>query len=520
MRNILCLILFFLPFPIINFIFAKIPSETGKITLIFVVILITSLLISKYFVLNSKYLILFRRLMILFMVFYSVYLFAMSIARYYNFRSEIIDLSYYDHVVLQLSKFQIPKVWDNDWFVWGDHFDAILFFFAPLYWIKREPAILMAIQSGLALLAGIPIYLLCREKLRKHTQNYKLISLAVSFSYLLFGAHQMGYLYGFHEIVMLPFFFFWMLLFLEKKSWKLFLLFLFLTTIIKEDTFFVLLFLGLYLLLTSSPLKLLKHPLSNLKYYKIPLLFIGVGIAWYLFTFKLIFTHFYPYWNFHTGLYDGLKSIDGIKNLLQPYKIGTIVNHLGAFSFLPLLYPPSLIVTIPAWLQKLLTNDIASLSGFHYSSAITTLIVFASIEALSHYKNIKHRSSLFIAVVLVAFYANFFLGYQPSSLANVSLKEFSATPNQQTAYNFMKHIPDNASVSASYILVPHLKKPTGKIFAVPRNNDTSEYILLDHNISIPLTTISVYKQYLISLEKNYEIINSSDNVFLLKRKRP
>lgn len=90
------------------------------------------------------------------------------------------------------------------------------------------------------------------------------------------------------------------------------------------------------------------------------------------------------------------------------------------------------------------------------------------------------------------------------------------TSGQQTAYGFMKEIPKEASVSASYILVPHLKKPFGKIFAVPRNNEDSDYILLNHNISIPLTSASLYKQYLTSLEKNYEIVKSQNNIFLLK----
>ena len=568
MQIIISLLSFLSPFILINLL-PKTSSQTTYMMAVYLVIiptsLITSFLLNKYL---QKYSSFIFKVLIFFIILYSIYLFLMTLARYFNFRSEVIDLSYYDQVIHQMSQFKIPRVWDTDWFVWGDHFDGILFLFVPLYWLKREPAFLMAVQSGLAILTTIPIYLFAKEKFSKISnfraanvfserrypdppvggegmrapqkmfanESLKLLALSLSFGYLLFGSHQMGYLYGFHEIVMFPFFFFWMLFFLETKKTKLFLLFLFLTTIIKEETGFYLIFLGLYYLYKnfsaanvfserrypeqSEGMRALIKIFASKNFYAI--LFIATGLLWYLFTFHVIFPNFYPYWDIHRGLYSGLSSIEGIKGLLQPFKLGTILNHIAPFGFVSLLYPPSLIVTIPAWFQKLLTNDIASLSGFHYSSAITALMIFAGIEGLTHYLK---RRKLYIVhftlfIIVISFYSNYLLGYSPSSLSNLSINEFRKTPNQDLAYQYMSEIPKEASVSASYILVPHLKKPRGLIYSVPRNNDTSDYVLLNHNISIPLTTASLYKQYLSSLEKNYQIIKSQNNVFLLKRINP
>lgn len=456
---------------------------------------------------------------------YSAYLIFITVIRYYNFESEVIDLSYYHIAVWQLSEFHIPRIWDiPSRLVWDDHFEPILLFFVPVYWIVKNSVVLFFLQAVIVISGVIPICLIAKEKFKD-----KFIGISLSFAYLFFSGLQMGYAYGFHPIVLFPPFFFWTYYFLEKKNIRLYFLLLLITLLIKEEVAFTAMVLGLYILLFK-------------KQRKVALATIAIGVVWYVLCFNIIFPYFSNGRGFvHLGQYgelgaDGMAGL--VKNIfLKPQlffstlitpldKIDTLLHSFGPFGFILFLVPQTWLFVIPALLEKLLSFDIARLNGFHYSAVVAGVTVIATIESLVY---ILKQKFLFLTactnvrfwaifIFFVAFMVNMFYGYRPFSFSSVNM-QISLPDHVKSVYKLISLLPIDASVSAQYQIAPHVVRPYGKILPAPRLNEDSDYVLLDLNVPLVLTTIDNYKRYFDGLvgDKKYKLIYKNDNVLLFKK---
>lgn len=460
------------------------------------------------------------------LVLHALYLIFITLARYYNLNSEVIDLSYYHITTWQLSEFHLPRIWDiPSRLVWGDHFEPILFLFVPFYWIIKDAVLLFFVQAIVVVSGIIPIYLITKEKLKN-----QFLGISLSFAYLFFGGLQMGYGYGFHPILFFPTLFFWTYYFLQKKKRGLYIFFLFLTLSVKEEVAFIVIAFGIYQFVIK-------------KERKMSLITILMGIGWYILCFNIIFPYFSGEKGFgHLGQYGelGIGGISGlIKNIfLNPKlflttlitpsdKIDTFFHTLGSFSFLPFLYPPTLLFVLPSLLEKLLSSDIARLNGFHYSAAITGVIVISSIESLSYiFKKNLYRLSFLknsyfwtVYILYIAIMANLLFGY----------KYFSFFSNKNTIFRWPQHIfavyriinllPANASVSAQYQIAPHLRRPFLKILPAPNDNENSDYVILDLHLPLVLSTEQRFKNNLLNLLHNskYKVIYFEDEVIVFKK---
>lgn len=453
----------------------------------------------------------FKKLCILLVIAYCLYLFVLTLTRFYNFQSEAIDVSYYRVTVDELSRFQIPRIWDDKQvFVWGDHFEPILFFLVPLYWIFKSPHVLIVFQVALVLLAAIPLFLVAKEKLKNF---YLSISLVVA--YLLFGGLEFGYMYGLHPILFAPFFLFWLHYFYVKKNWKLYFVFLFLSLFVKEEISLTLIFFGIYILLFK-------------KNIRVGLPTIIISFLWAFLCFKIIFPTFNLGVGFrHLGQYGG-SVINFVKNpglffstLASPdYKLNTFIVSYGAFAFLPLVYPPAFLITIPAILEKLLSNNIAGMNGFHYSAVIISVVAIASVESLGIYLKIKNpKFKIFanpifwtIIIFIFALYFHFADGYKPF---------YEESLHVDLIYKTLSEIPASSSISAQYQIAARITRPYGEIFPAPYYPVTADYIVVDLKMPLVLTTSDAMNKFLNSVNqnKNYVLIVKNDGI-LVWRKSP
>lgn len=458
---------------------------------------------------------------------YCLYLIFIATIRYFNFESEIIDLSYYHIAVWQLSEFHIPHIWDiPSRFVWDDHFEPILLLFVPFYWISKTATWLFVSQVIIVVSGVIPLYCIVKEKF-----NDDFLGISMSFSYLLFGGLQMGYGYGFHPIVLFPTLFFWTYYFLEKKKVSWYIFFLFLTLCIKEEIAFTAIAFGFYLLLFKENKKL-------------ALLTIGMGIGWYFLCFNIIFPYFSHGKGFgHFGQYGELGSegiIGLVKNvfvkpelffttLVTPaYKIDTFFHSFGSFAFLPFFAPQTLIIIIPSLIEKLLSSNIAGWNGFHYSAVITGVILISSIESLAYiYKQKFHFFTVFnnthywaFLILYVAFFTNVMFGYGYFSLVNNKSVLLNFPGHVSLVYEIIDSLPTNASVSAQYQIAPHINRPYLKIMPAPNGNESSDYVVLNLNLPLVLTTPQLFNDYLVGLSQNpkYKVIYQKNKVMVFKRK--
>lgn len=463
-------------------------------------------------------------------VLWSVYLFLATVARFDNFISESIDVAYYHQTVWQLADFKVPRIWDTpSRFVWGDHFEPILFLFVPFYWFVKSADILMAAQALVAISGTIPLFLLIKKKFRDEW-----LALAVSSAYLLFGGLQMGYAYGFHPIVLFPTIFFWTYYFAETGRYRWYWLLLILCLSVKEEISFVMVAFGLYCLVTK-------------KKKSIGLWTVAAGIFWYWLCFMVIFPAFSRVGFGHWGQYGDLGS-GGLVSLglhvlenpmlflrtlvTPPYKIDTFAITFGSLAFLPLFYPLTWIMLIPPLLEKLLSSNIAALNGFHYSAVVWGVVTVSSIEALSFFCDRKTwlpslvRKSGFWAglIIFVAVAANVFSGYGPLSLGSFSLSYFSRPDHVEIAYKVIGELPKDASLSTSYQIAPHVDRQFGKVHPLPNMPDQpledADFVVIDFNLPLVLNTRADFITYLTRIEKSgrYEVVVNKDRVVVLRNK--
>lgn len=460
------------------------------------------------------------------LVVYALFLLIVTYSRYVSFASEVVDLTYYHSAIWQLSQFQIPHIWDiPQRFVWGDHFEPIILFIVPIYWLIKSAGLLMVIQAGIVISGIIPLYLVITDKLKS-----RLIGLAIAFSYISFGGLQYGIEYGFHPIMLLPTLFFWMYFFYAKKKIKLYFLFVLLCLFVKEEASFILLFWGFYLVLFKKEKT------------------VGIGtclasLLWYFLCFQIIFPHFssggFGHWGQYgsaegTGLMGIIKLLLFkpylfLNTLITPsYKIDTIFLSFGTFSFLLFLYPQSLILVIPSLLEKLLSSNIAAISGTHCSAAITGVIVIATIESLlslsrrDYIRRIIPQWNIFFGVLIfyVAFFANTINGYHAYSIYDVGRQKTLPDENLLVLNNVISEIPKNASVSTQYQIVPHLYSPFREVKSIPTENETSDYVIVDLLMPPVLTKVKSINENLEVLSKNnnYQLIVNNSRVVVFKKK--
>ncbi len=461
---------------------------------------------------------------------YSCFLFLIMVSNYNRMVSQSIDVNHYHIQVWQLSEFTVPS------YNWSQHFEPILFFVAPLYWLFKNPGILMLIQAIVFISGAIPIY-----KIVKKTLSSRFIGLSLIFAYLAFGGTQFGIAYGFHPIMLFPTVFLWMYYFFIEKKIKLYFLFVLLSLMVKEEVSFIMFFWSIYLIL-----------------FKKERLVGGVtliaSVAWYILCFHFIFPVFNPggsgfgYWGqysqeYGTGILGLLlfvvrEPLEFLKTLITPsYKIDTFIQSFGSFGFLLFLYPPAFFIVIPSLMEKLLSSGIAAVNGTHYSAALTGVTIVATIESMKKvlkkkfFIKIVEHPTLFMGSLLFycAFFFNILYSFYAFSLLPTAQRtgypvgNVSVEPSDKNLLflsQVIDSIPKQASVAAQYQIIPHMNRHYNLLEDIPDSEENADFVLVDTQLPPPvLTNTEILNKYLDDLDKSekYELIVNNLGVVLFKR---
>lgn len=129
----------------------------------------------------------------------------------------------------------------------ADHFSAILYLLASLYWIWDSPKMLPTVQTVALALGALPVYALTRRRLVSAP-----IALLLAIVYLLYPAIEWANTFDFHpETLATP-----MLLaalnYLSTRNWKWYFIMAVLTALTKETAGLAIILLGCYVLLLKQ----------------------------------------------------------------------------------------------------------------------------------------------------------------------------------------------------------------------------------------------------------------------------
>lgn len=452
----------------------------------------------------------------------------MSINLHNRFMTYALDLGVFDEWIWKISRGKFPYSGVGcNWMI-EDHFQIILYFLAPLYWIWDNVRMILSAQSLAMVFAGLPLYLLAKDL----TKNIFLSS-SVVFAYLFFIGTQFVILNEFHQIAFAPLFIASAFFFLERKKIKLFLYSIFILLIIKEDLALLVGTVGLGLLFRQG-------------YRKLGVILAIVGFS---FFFYLVYV-FMPYISVK-GVYDHfhfgtagktptdiiLKVITDplflLRSLVWPQiKIKTIIQSFSTFAIFPIFAPLTIIIPLvadfsirfiyagPQFTKWALVNHHAAPSAIFL--AIASIYGTVKLRNSIKNKNLKLKFiSLSAVLIILATITNNLIFHGP--INSLFKKQFYEDEQwMKDVRMVIDKVPQDASVSAQNNLAPHLTH-RDDIYRLPYGAN-SQYMVIDlHNGSndyayAPLSRNEMkdFVQNLLT-SKRYSIIYQKGDAMLLKR---
>lgn len=356
----------------------------------------------------------------------------------------------------------------------GDHFSPIYYLVSPLFAVTGDARSLLVIQSLFLGLGALPVYWLVHAKTRSTA-----LALALAASYLLFPALHAVNTFDFHEIALVVPLLLFSLYCLEVERWGLFLVFLALALLAKEEVALSGAAIGLYLVLGKHRYRLgAAVTLGSLAYFVLvnqvimPALGGGPDLARFADLAAPDATGFMailrgillnPWYAFAYAF-------------LNPDKVAFLVILLLPVAFLPLLAGWAWLMAVPSLAIALLAAVPSQYSlDYHYPAIMVPFVFTLAALGLARWPRWLVSRLAVAATVLVL---SLVMNYQYGWLGGKRFTGFpQPSPHQQAVASLIRAIPDGASVSAMSDLVPHLASRQG-IYLFPIVND-ADYIIFD-----------------------------------------
>ncbi len=394
----------------------------------------------------------------------------------------------------------------------GQHFTPALLIWLPVYFLFPNPATLTVLQAIFITTAGLVLYVLARTYLEPA------IAILITISFYCANAVLGPSLANFHDISQIPLFVFGLLLAMEKRCWWLFWVLAICILAVREDSGITLFGVGVYLIVSR-------------RYPKI-----GLGVCGLSFTYMLALTNIIMplfsddisrrfmlerFGQFASG--ESASTLDIIWGMISnPGRlfielitpVGKTINYLLGqwlpLAFVPIFAPASWAIAGFPILKLLLGKGQSVLSiSIRYAMSVTPGLFYGAIlwwagQGFGNFKsqlvNCQSRKlspkfrqlwvfciclSVIFTITSNPSWTLYFL--VPNSIqpwVHVSApQQWQRVPSIR---NLLSRIPNDASVSATTYLIPHLSSRR-EIIRLPRlefTNDQkqtnrAEYLIAD-----------------------------------------
>ena len=445
----------------------------------------------------------------------------------------------------------------------GQHFTPALLIWLPLYYLFPSPATLIVIMVTLVTLAGLVLYILARE--------YVDPKIATMITASFYGATAIvgPTLSNFHDISQIPLLIFSLLLAMEKRWWWLFAILCLLILAVREDSGISLFGIGVYLILSK-------------RYPKIGIALCSLSFIYVVGLTNLVMPLFSEdiskrfmierFGQYATGeeastldILWGMISNPGrlIIEIFTPLET-TIKYLLGQwlpFAFIPAIATSSWIIAGFPLLKLLLGTGKSVLAlNIRYAMSVVPGLCYGAIlwwagqswrnfnQPLNKLKPRKLRpkfQSFWVFCISLSLLLTFTSSSTELSRAFYFIWPDSFNPWVHVSLNrqwehaaairlLLKKIPDNASVSATNNIIPHVSGRRA-VFRLPlldyRNDNDSvvkvEYIIADlwelQRYQVVFTRERTWLEQIkqtiteITATNEYGIIDFQDGVILLQR---
>ena len=363
----------------------------------------------------------------------------------------------------------------------GGHLFLIIFLLAPLYAVYPHPLTLLFMQSIFLALPAYLIFKFARDKIDTSFATY------FALAYLLYPALAYVNLFEFHLIAFAPLFLLPMFIFFDKGRFWPFVLFMFLSLACKEDVSLVVFGLGIYGLFKYTHLKLPFIRRNDWKWVVVPLL---SGVLWFIAVTQFIQPHFTlaeakslsgPRGALMFYGWLGSTPAEIIRNIfLHPGQVlrgifipakNTYLLHLfGPLAFLSVFGLKEMVVVLFGLLESLLSQRPAHFSiNFQYPALIMPFIFISAIFGLRRLLQFKLLKRLKIYILIILFSISLFFAFKLGPLFSLPFERWKRDRRDVLKERFVKLVPPEAPVAASFELATRLTHRDRLFFAYQIN---------------------------------------------------
>ncbi len=403
----------------------------------------------------------------------------LTVARHQSFLTHAFDLGIQDQAFFTLLRHGYPltTLYQAELVnQFSDHFAPIYYLLAPIYALFPDARTLLVVQSLFLGFGAIPVYLLTWEKTRSTA-----LGLALAASYLLFPALHGVNAFDFHEIALVAPLLLWSLYGLESGRIRLWVVFLLLAMLTKEEVALSVAAIGLYAALFK------RRPLLG-----------GAIVAISLAYFFLVNLFIMPALGGGPDL-GRFGELAGGGGGFMAILRGLLVNPIFAFSYtflnadklfflglllLPVALTPLLarsewLTAVPALAVALLAQVPSQYSiDYHYPAIMAPFVFFLAASGLQRLAGRKVAPVAVAASIVVLSLA------MNSQYGWLLGKRFPGAPaltaHHRLLHSFLAQIPDEAAVSTMSDLAPHLSaREVIRLFPIVAD---AEFILFDSSL--------------------------------------
>ena len=452
-----------------------------------------------------------------------------SLVNHYLFKTYALDLGLYTHAMYDFLHGRIDDCSmfkDQPQSILGAHFDLYLFFLSPLVFVFGSYTLLV-VQIVAVLLGGWGVYKL----IGLYTDDDWLPILATAILFFSFGVIH-PFAFDYHSNVLTAMMLPWLLYFIKKQQFWQSSLMVVLFVLGKENLSLWLFFIAIGLMWDYRKDRktlwyLLGYALFGLAYFLIINMVVmpkigGEGISRYHhlgnnyaeIALQLI-THPGETLRLLFANTSGLERCDGVKEEF-------FVCALATGLLFTILKPNYFLMLIPLIGQKMLSSyHLFWGVSLQYSVEFMPVLVISSFLVIIKLKNNVLRMVLAVALLVSTILTTFYTIGVPRSYVvldqtciyqgrHYEQKKFDATYARQ----LIKQIPDDASVSAASMFVPHLALREQIYDLGNRPNPHADYVL----ITQPYFDVTVYWKKAFPDRDAYETVATDGTIYLLRRK--
>lgn len=390
----------------------------------------------------------------------TIFLLLLAVLRYRSLDTGY-DLGIFNQVVWNLAHgriWQTTLVFETNGYY--DHFEPILVLLVPFYWLRPNADVLLVLQAIALGLGSLPIYLYAWQRL--HSVRIALLLAAL---YLVMPALHNANLYDFHEMSFLPVLLGFTLYGLLRGQRRVVFIFLGLALLVKEDVAVTALAVGLYILLLKP---------SGFR-RRDGLLIVGLAALWMVLVLKVFYpalTRGMPYpfvgrrysWLADTpeGALRALVTQPGqiLSALVTPQKLLFLVRLLSPLLFLPLLGWPVVGLAAPILFYLMLSSYEPQWSiRSYYNPPLLPILFFALIQTFYRWRTTargRQLTRVALLGIIVATSIAYRLDAPGPGGRSFKPDNFRITAADQAVYALIEQLPEDASVSSAWLLLPQL----------------------------------------------------------------